>query len=156
MFKRGINSCIIFALFEIVNERTDVFQLQLGVNQGGPSSPLLFNFVEYPLMVLMDDLNYSIKFGGMLINSIIYADDTLLVGNNPAEMKKMITALEEFWRANELEINVKKTFLVTTDPTHQNFEIYGNKVECVDQIKYLGSQIQANCSSNVHIEREKH
>ncbi len=91
----------------------------------------------------------GVYIGEKLINIIVYVDDTLLISDSMKKMKKLIKSLENFARQNKLEINVKKTFLLTTDKIMNALEIYGKKVEKVDQIKYLDFRISISSSCDV-------
>lgn len=156
MLKRGVSLNIAralityynnsMALIEIDGERSQTFRTQLGVKQGGPSSPVLFNFIPYNLIMLIDSLNLGVYVGNMLINIIAYADDTLIVANKSRDMTTMIAAIEKFANENEIEINVKKTYMMSTDKKAKRFLMSGLEIEFVSQIKYLGVEIAVNCS----------
>ena len=44
--------------------------------------------------------------GKMLINAIVYADDTLLVAKTAKDMRKLIVSLETFANNNKCEKNI--------------------------------------------------
>ncbi|RNA38301.1 RNA-directed DNA polymerase from mobile element jockey-like [Brachionus plicatilis] len=133
MFKRVV--------IELDDERSDVFRTLLGVKQGGPT---LFNFIAHQIIVEIEQLGIGVTVGKQLVNIIGYADDTLLIANKSSNMIKMIRVLEETTKKNEIEINVKKTFMMSTDKSNLVFDIFGNKIENTTQIKYLGSEISMN------------
>lgn len=68
MFKRGISAYIIcvfmsyyensLVLIELDGELSEIFVTLLGVKQGGPSSPTLFNFVPHQLILAIESLNW--------------------------------------------------------------------------------------------------
>ena len=64
----------------------------------------------------MDESKIGIHYGALIINIIVYADDTLIVTNSAKSMKKLIAELETFAMNSEFEINVKKTFILTKNP----------------------------------------
>ncbi|RNA43332.1 RNA-directed DNA polymerase from mobile element jockey-like [Brachionus plicatilis] len=148
-------SGLFYVVIELDDERSDVFRTLLGVKQGGPSSPTLFNFIAHQVIVEIEQLGIGVTVGKQLVNIIGYADDTLLIANKSSDMIKMIRVLEETTKKNEIEINVKKTFMMSTDKSNLVFNIFGNKIENTTQIKYLGSEISMNGTAKVHVGKRR-
>lgn len=131
MFKRGIKPYVIsslisyynqsMALIDIDGDRSEKFKTNLGVKQGGPSSPTPFKFMGYGLIEEIENLKSGISIGRAMVDIIIYADGTLLVTDSSSNMEKMIKILENYAATNELEINVKKTFMLTTNRDVKRF-----------------------------------
>ena len=63
-------------------------------------------------------------------------------------MKKLIAELETFAMNSELEINAKKTFILTTNPKPEQFQINNATIEQVTQLKYLGSQMMLTLNAD--------
>lgn len=165
MFKRSVNPYVIavlikyyeqsLAIIELEGERTEPFRTLLGVKQGGPSSPTLFNFIGYDMIIDIEKQQLGINLGQTMVDIIVYADDTLLVTDSSIKMNKMIKIIENYATNNELEINVKKTFIMTNNGESKPFTIFGKNVENVNKIKYLGSEIMINLSNKAHVEKRK-
>ena len=112
----------------------DVFELGLGVRQGGPESPPLYNlFMDYVMRVFMDlcdkrgiqflELKYRIPStattreerhnktdqGDHNADWAGYADDLELIFEDAYNLQKGLNALEETFRRYHLSINASKT-----------------------------------------------
>ena len=112
----------------------DVFQLKLGVRQGGPESPLLYNlYMDFVMRVftsLCDEreikfltLKYRVpptattreerlqktNTGEHVVDWVGYADDLGLIFSDKINLQKGLDALEETFRKYHLTINIKKT-----------------------------------------------
>src|SRR5437899_481967 len=87
----------------------------------------------------------DIKFNGINITDLRYADDAVLVADKRKNMQKMIDRLNKICKAYAMEINVKKTKVMimngTAKPKGMQQCITLNKVplEQVTRFKYLGS-----------------
>ena len=83
--------------------------VERGVRQGCVISPLLFNlYSEFMIKEALKN-EEGIKFNGVNITNLRYADDAVLVADKRKNMQKMIDKLKETCKAYEMEINVKKT-----------------------------------------------
>jgi len=83
--------------------------VERGVRQGCVISPLLFNlYSEFMIKEAMENVD-GIKFNGINITDLRYADDAVLVADKRKKMQKMMDRLNKTCKAHEMEINVKKT-----------------------------------------------
>ena len=58
----------------------------------------------------------GIKIGGRNINSIRYADDTMLMAESEKELKSLLMRVKEESERTGLKLNIKKTKIVATSP----------------------------------------
>ena len=111
-----------------------VFETALGVRQGGPESPTLFNlFIDYVMRVFLKlckerginflNTNYAIPslasptnetsnlgcFGKLIVDWIGYADDLALCFNSLDDLQNGIKTLDETFRRYNLMINGTQT-----------------------------------------------
>src|SRR5437867_922770 len=90
--------------------------LERGVRQGCVTmmmgdiiSPLLFNlYSEFMIKKALEN-EEGIKFNGVNITDLRYADDAVMVAFKRKNMQKMIDRLNETCKAYRMEINVKRT-----------------------------------------------
>ena len=112
----------------------DIFETALGVRQGGPESPTLFNlFIDYVMRVFLKlckerginflNTNYAIPslasptnetsnlgcFGKLIVDWIGYADDLALCFNSLDDLQNGIKTLDETFRRYNLMINGTQT-----------------------------------------------
>ena len=148
----------------------DCFQLFLGVRQGGPESPILYNFyMDFVMRVFLKkcsengvkflNLKYSIPcsasktnrttVGHHEMNWIGYADDLVLFFENISDMQKATDILCETFGRYGLEINKSKTntmifnnHLISQHYPGTIISIENTQIENVKVFKYLGCNIK--------------
>src|SRR3989442_986428 len=97
-----------------VSREVDV---ERGVRQGCVISPILFNlYSEFMIKEAMENVE-GIKFNGINITDLRYADDAVLVADKRKKMQKMIDRLNKTCKAYGMEINVKKTKVMIMNGT---------------------------------------
>ena len=149
-----------------------IFELTLGVRQGGPESPMLFNiYIDYVIRVFLNickekgvhflELNYKIPSSASSNGRIItgkniqdwtgYADDLCLMLNDKENLQLALEILNKTFRRFSLEINVTKTKTMILNHQYLNIEypssiseLNGIKIENVTSFRYLGYQITFN------------
>ena len=130
-----------------------------GVKQGDNLSPLLFN-------IFINDLPETIKIGntqpvqlhGVDINSILWADDIVLISETKDGLQKCINNLYNYCKEWTLEINIEKTKTIIFNKSGKNiksirFQIKHRErninIQNVNEYPYLGFTISA--SGKFHI-----
>ena len=78
----------------------------------------------------------------MHIFVLLYADDTVILAENAADMQNSLKVFEEYCSKWKLSLNVDKTKIIIFSrkklQKHNEFEIYGSNIEIVDSYSYLG------------------
>lgn len=106
-------------------------------------SPLLFNYYSEAIFKeALANNTWGIKINGRVVNSIRYADNTLVFTDNTNDLQ---TTLKENYRVSNkygLKINFKKTKYMVITKTHLNcpnvnINIDSNPIERVSKYKYL-------------------
>ena len=149
---KNIKSCI-----SINGEHSSFFTCDKGVRQGENLSPLLFsiflNDVEnYMILnnapgvacsVVETDIVLFIK-----LYILLYADDTIVMSENPAELQYMLNIFQNYCEEWELSINIDKTKVIvfngSAKQSSYNFTINNKHIEIVKEYKYLGLLFTSN------------
>ena len=92
----------------------------------------------------LDESLPGIKIAGININSLSYADDTILMAESKEELKSLLKrVLEESLRA-ALKLNIQKTKIMASGP-NTSWQIDGEKMQIVVEFIFLGSRIIEDC-----------
>ncbi|KAI5752610.1 hypothetical protein M8J77_018598 [Diaphorina citri] len=140
---------------------SSAFEVKKGVRQGCIISPILFNiFVEQIVNETLHDIDIGFKIGEDRINNLRYADDTLLVTESVDDLTYLLTKLFEVCEKYGMKINMKKTQVMHVSKKkieeqimNMNVAIKGEKLEEVQQYKYLGARITSDgrCTTEINI-----
>ena len=171
--------CKLFDLLETLYSSTttalaehelDKFIVELGVRQGGPESPLLFNlFIDYVMRVFLEEcktqkvdfikLKYSIPkeasngtnslvvYGTHIFDWIGYADVLVIAFSDNQNLQIGLNILQSvFTRFGLAMIVGKKTMIMNYNGEPEQYpscivKVDGEVVENVKVFKYLGSQV---------------
>ena len=95
----------------------------------------------------LDEAQAGIKIAGRNINSLRYADDTIVMGESEEEQKSLLMKVKEESEKVGLKLNIQKTKIMASGPS-TSWKIDGETV--VDFI-FLGSKITADgdCSHEI-------
>ena len=126
------------------NEFSRSFSIRKGVRQGCIISPILFNlYSEFMIREALDNLE-GVKFGGVNITNLRYADDAVLIAESFRQLQSMMDKLNERCKEYGMSINVKKTkvmILGNSDEEFGEIKLNDTVLERVTKYKYLGSWI---------------
>ena len=118
----NLKSCVIND-----NETSDFFKCNIGVRQGENLSPLLFALYLNDFEIFIKD-----RFNGvdllpqnmkelmfdkgidvlLVLFSLLYADDTLLLANNEKELQSALNAVSDYCKIWSLQVNISKTKII--------------------------------------------
>ena len=120
-----------------------------GVKQGCVISPLLSNIFQNDLHDMFRDNSCDpVIMGDIVISSISWADDLILISKSQKGLQKCLNNLNEYCCKWGLEVNIDKTkVMVFSKRSHKAVDLfYGqNLLECVNKFNYLGFLISNNC-----------
>ena len=120
------------------------FQIKRGVRQGCVLSPSLFNLYVERIFKAVEDKK-GIIVGGLNINNLRYADDTVLISDSEHNVQVLLNAVNEEGEKWGMKINVTKTKAMVIQKREVapniNVRLNGNTLQQVSSIVYLGHLI---------------
>ena len=121
---------------------SDTIYPNQGVRQGCILSPLLFNIYLANLPGRLSTAIDGPKIGDKNLNSIIWADDLVILSESEEGLNKKLHELALFAEENVLTINSEKTKAMIFNKTgrliRRNFKYKNTNIETVREYKYLG------------------
>lgn len=130
---------------------TKEFNMERGLRQGDPLSPLLFNLVGEMLHKLLESATKSGIFEGINLNNnynishLQFADDTILfIKDDVQSIRGIKVVLKIFEIMSGLQINFSKSYVYGSSANQANLQLWANILECnvgTWPLKYLGASI---------------
>ena len=84
----------------------------------------------------------------LILFVILYADDTIILSDDPKDFQDILTAFHDFCKLWKLDINTNKTKITIFGDYSRNqrlsFKINGKEIEIVKEFKYLGVLFSKN------------
>ena len=121
---------------------TSEFKIKKGVQQGCVLSPNLFNLYTEKIFREVEDMQ-GVNIGGVNINNLRYADDTVLLAEGPMFLQALLTAVNEKGKPYGMEMNIIKTksMVISRKKPVPNISISveGKPIQQVDRTVYLGN-----------------
>ena len=87
---------------------TSGFKIKKGVRQGCVLSPNLFNLYTEKIFREVEDMK-RMNIGGVNINNLRYADETVLLAEGSMFLQALLTAVNEKGKPYGMEMNIIKT-----------------------------------------------
>lgn len=128
------------------------FKIERGVKQGDPLSPKLFIAVLEEIFRKLDWDNKGLNLHGKYLSHLRFADDIVLLSEDPKEMQTCIEELGKESRKVGLEVNWDKTKLMT-NRKKAPMTILSSNLEYVENYIYLGHLITFKKCTETEIER---
>ena len=120
----------------------------LGLRQGCPISPMLFNLLIDDVSDIFTDSTEldPIFLQGNPINHFLYADDLVLISESPSGLQNCLNKLSTFAKSKYLTISIKKSKTMVFNSSgrfiKEKFYIEGQLLEPVDSFCYLGFEVK--------------
>uniref|UniRef100_A0A673FSA3 ribonuclease H n=1 Tax=Sinocyclocheilus rhinocerous TaxID=307959 RepID=A0A673FSA3_9TELE len=108
---------------EVGGSCTPDIKVRVGVKQGDPMSPLLFNLALDPLIHGLERFGKGYTVAGHQITSLAFADDLVLIGGSWRDMAHNLALLEEFCRNTGLRVQPKKCHSFLVRPCSGSFSV---------------------------------
>ena len=110
-----------------------------GIKQGCTASTVFFKLITYLIIDKLEREGEIVEVGGVGLNSLWFADDSLVLSNSVEGTARNIRLVREVSRSFGLEINEDKSAILVFKGDPGVREIEGIKV--VKNFKYLGLNI---------------
>ena len=122
------------------------------VNTVGILSSCLFNFYAEYIMrnAGLDEAQAGIKIARRNINTLRYADDTILTAESEEELKSLLMKMKEENEKVGLKLNIQKTKIMASSPI-TSWQIDVETMGTVTDFIFLGSKIttDGDCSHEI-------
>ena len=81
----------------------------IGLKQGCVFSPILFNLFINKISQIFDETCSPVEINQVKLNSLLWADDLLLVSQTSTGLQNCIDMMSDFYQELDLQINIEKT-----------------------------------------------
>ena len=133
----------------------DAIESNIGLKQGCPLSPLLFNLYIDDISNIFDKHCEPISIQGESISHLLYADDLILVSKSKEGLQRCLDKLQVFADLKHLKVNIDKSKTMIFNKIGKlikhYFRINGKQLEPVHNFCYLGFDICASGTVNTAI-----
>ena len=123
-------------------------QMCSGVRQGGILSPPFFSVYVDGLFKILENSNLGCFVEGFCVNTLMYADDLILVALTISDLRKMFQICNNFFAERCLSLNISKCSCARFGPRFNvkcvNIVLNNMTVPWSTSFKYLGVQIMSN------------
>ena len=89
----------------------------------------------------------------VVCSDLLYADDTILLGNDPHRVQAHLLILIDEGKRYGLELNESKTLLMQVNHTSRIYHASGEAIQVVDEAVYLGGLINAKADARPELTR---
>ena len=126
-------------------------KINAGVKQGCPLSPLLINSVTNELLERIEQKKIRFKVGDTFINFMAFADDLVLIAEEPVDMKILLQIFEKFFDEKGLSVNERRNRLVNKIGKELKNNFPGSKI----QIEHTGRRETELVKPDISVTDEK-
>ena len=153
-FVRNINAMYSKVAYRIklTSGNSEDIVSNLGLKQGCPLSPMLFNLYIDDMNEIFDESCDPVEFQNDLLSHFLYADDLVLISQSRDGLQNCLNKVHEFASSKNLTISIKKSKCMVFNQTgrleKRIFTVNGSTLETVNSFCYLGFDVK--CSGTVN------
>ena len=107
------------------DNRTEFFEIEVGLRQGCILSPLLFNIFINDLKDVVTKLGKGVRFGNSRISMLFFADDIVLLAESREDLEAMLQVVFEYSLKWRLKFNYDKCNVIRFDNQQNKVINYG-------------------------------
>ena len=120
-----------------------IIENHMGVNQGGNASGFLFRKYMADLSDYLKS-EFGVTIGNRIIAHVLWADDLILLSDEPKGIVKQLGGLKQFCKKNQTSVNQIKTKLMVFGSNEEiSLEFNDSVIQQVDRYKYVGFVIKS-------------
>lgn len=136
-------------------ELSDSFETKAGVKQGCLLSPLLFSIY---LNDLHDFLEEGLRVEGLEVRLLLYADDIVMLADDPMMLQRMINRLEKYCQIWNMEVNTAKSEIMVFRKAgklgkSEKWTYIGEPLRITSEYTYLGVLLTPKFSFSKHLDK---
>ena len=133
-----------------MGEREETIKIGSGIKQGCTASTVFFKLITYEIMKELEEKGEGFNIADTNMNSIFYADDSILIANTIEATKKNLEIIKSIGEKFGLIVNENKSKIMIfknrgyrkTEENNEDEEIKEIEgIEVVRSMKYLGVEI---------------
>ena len=127
------------------------FLINRGVLQGSKLGPVLFNLFINDLLEELNHSNLGATIGSILIAALGFADDVVLISDDPTKLQLLLDMCYEWAQRNSMAFNTSKCKVMSFNgaPAHVSFTLGSAVLEKVQTHNYLGITITSRYVTNL-------
>ena len=137
-----------FYSIKLKNGHLQPISSNLGLKQGCPLSPMLFNLYIDDINDIFDEQCDPVTLTDININHFLYADDLVLLSHSKEGLQRCLDRVHKHSSDKYLTINISKSKTMIFNPPgrliKQYFTINGTTLEPVGSFCYLGFEVKAS------------
>ena len=128
------------ATVRVGGHETKSFEIKSGVMQGSKLGPFLFIIFINDLLERLQASKLGAKVVSITVSSLGFADDILLIADDPAKLQALLDICGDWSRENGMSFNTKKCKVLVLNAALKglSFKLTGRLLELVKETKYLG------------------
>ena len=141
---------------------SNIFTTTIGVKQGGSLSPRLFSLYIEEIIEQIDLTNHSYKLKNMIISSLLYADDIILISNTKRQLQEMLNTVSKIGLKLQIKFNPGKTNFMPNERLNVkskqyymndkiNLKLDGLNIENLKEFRYLDNMINRDLKNTSHL-----
>ena len=142
-------------LVKYKNGHLDPIPSNVGLKQGCPLSPMLFNMYIDDIVNIFSDKCDPVTLQGKRMSHFLYADDLIILSTSENGLQTGLDSLHDFAFKKHLSVSIDKSKTMIFNKTgkliKRAFNIGGEYLESVQTFSYLGYEISASGSNSFAI-----
>ena len=147
---REVGSCV-----RIGEEKTDWFEIDVGLRQGCILSPILFSIFIDGLAEEVKKVG-GVKYGEIVVSLLLFADDIVLIAEDDRMLQDMLEVVYQYSKKYRFRFNKDKSNVMIFGKRkigEEKYRLGESELQRVGNYKYLGLMLDKNFRWKKHLEK---